>query len=148
MWKKFGGLAGICFLQSDSFFISLQEAFALKIGVNPSVFSSPLWSFFSLFSLLQDHRVRERERERGGGGRSGCLKVCGRHVTCCTLLALIFLFNSGFETNYFDSSTRLLLSFSQQINFRDAAAQNRGTRTQKFKWGGGRLGREGGGWEV
>lgn len=135
MWKKkkFGGPSEITFLHTVSytcvcFFHSRR--LLVQSWRRKSVFSQLWFLPTSLFFPVGIYRDR-------GGKRSGCLKVCGRHVTCCTLLRLIFLRDPRFKSHSFDLFTWGLIFFPQLIHFRDVTASNKQTTTQKFKWGGG-----------
>lgn len=101
--KKFGGLAEITFLQLVSFlcvFLHSRRFFSSELASEicdfPAVISA---NFFFFFFFLQEYTETE------GGKRSGCLKVCGRHVTCCTLLRLIFVSDPCFKSHSFDLFT-------------------------------------------
>ena len=113
------------------------------VSVSPAVIS-PVSFFFFLSPCRNTERERERERE-GEGKRSGCLKVCGRHVTCCAplcsaILAFLFVNRSPSPSPPGD---RFL--FPQPNDFRDVTASNRRARTQKVQTGCGEEGGGGGG---
>lgn len=110
------------------FFLKVASEIRVSPSLSPAVISSV--SFPPAGIQRKRERERGRARERGGK-RSGCLKVCGRHVMCCSLVCLIYASDLGFRSHQFDLCTRRSAFLAKPTNSGDVTARQKDTKFQK-----------------